>query len=132
MDGTLLCQEADEEELVSLSKIGRFSADAEPEWCLAAILDGKRGGGFREVWEKLIQQIEATNQLAESFYSQSFGKEVAIDKQILGPELLATLEKMRYHLSQGRKFSGFTLFLKKSWKATLECENQQRMYQKRG
>lgn len=120
LDGTLLCQEADEEELVSLSKIGRSSADAEPEWCLAAILDGKRGGGFREVWEKLIQQIEATNQLAESFYSQSFGKEVAIDKQIMGPELLATLEKMRYHLSQGRKFSGFTLFLKKSWKATLE------------
>lgn len=45
-------------------------------WCIHAILDGKKGGGYRAAWDRLIEKIEDTSKFASENILLFLGKKI--------------------------------------------------------
>ncbi|MEG0835652.1 MAG: AAA domain-containing protein [Christensenellaceae bacterium] len=89
------------------------------EWMTNAILAGKKGGGFRSVWDTLCSYIKDAYQYAGEITSLVIGKNVDVSSPFVHDKTMALLEEMKTHLSQGKKLSGMGFLFRKEWKELL-------------
>ena len=75
------------------------------KWMQYCAVDGKKGGAYREKWNRLIQQIQETVKLADIFESEKLGKEI----KILNNELnyLNKVKQLKEKYRRGWKKSKF-------------------------
>lgn len=90
---TPLMQEIDEASLVALSRyIGTVKELA--GWETYAVVDGRKGGGYRQRWEMLISSIEDTATFADTFVAQMTGRSIVINPEIETADLTVHLENL--------------------------------------
>ena len=84
------------------------------DWSLYAILDGKKGGGFKAVWEKLINIISDTYKYSSDTAELMIGKKI---KSLIpiNKNAIEIISKIKEHLSKGKKLSKLTFFMNKEW-----------------
>lgn len=90
-------------------------------WMRYAVVDGKKGGSFRQRWITLIEQIQKSCDYAESVISEQFGKDIRITAEGQSEELAPILEKLKTHLAKKGKVTKFDLFFKSSFKKALSA-----------
>jgi hypothetical protein len=115
--GAPLCNAPVLEEIEYLEKL-ILSSNSEVErfenWCLHAILDGKKGGGFKSVWENLICLIKDAYHYAGSVAELIIGKRVTGDIE-RNESTINILKEIRGHLLKGKKLSYIAFLLHKEW-----------------
>lgn len=89
------------------------------QWTANAILAGKKGGGFRTVWDNLCRNINEAYQYAGEITPVVIGKSVDIDTSLVSEKTLSILNEIKEHLSQGKKLNTMGLLFHKEWKAIL-------------
>ena len=65
------------------------------EWQRAVVIDGKAGGGFRERWVLLIDQIEQLVNLSATLASKGLGVDITFAEGIFISDLLEPLRKVK-------------------------------------
>ena len=65
------------------------------KWQQAVVIDGKAGGGFRERWILLIEQIEQLVNLSASLASKGLGLDITFAEGIFVSDLLDPLRKIK-------------------------------------
>lgn len=123
LDGNALYHELSKEELeLLLAEIRQSNiiADLSEDWCFQAVLAGRRGGGYRQVWGNLIALICQTNEFAESIVVQNLGKVVSINGDLPTSDALVALEQLRGHLAKKNKVNKMALVFHPNWKNVLE------------
>lgn len=119
LEGASLWSKGTEEKLAELQT---FIADLDSldEWALYAVIDGKKGGGFKTVWENLIKNIQDTAALAESTVEKTIGKKVTLNNALPHESLMSVVKDIQEHLQTGKKISKLNLFFHKPWKEIIE------------
>ncbi|MBQ3437409.1 MAG: AAA family ATPase, partial [Fusobacterium sp.] len=86
----------------------------EDEWQAYAILDGKTGGGYKNIWLSFAQKIESAYNYAGDNIGLTLGKQISgiLDKT---NSTLQTLNSMKEHLLKGKKINSFSFFKPKDW-----------------
>ncbi|SHL12374.1 AAA domain-containing protein [Selenomonas ruminantium] len=72
-------------------------------WQQAVVVDGKAGGGFRNRWESLIQQINVTNDLSARLAGKGLGKSVVFAEGIFADDLLEPLKEAKGYFDENGK-----------------------------
>lgn len=90
------------------------------DWIIYAILDGKKGGGFRAVWDKLIKKVEETSDYSDKIVEKSIGQQISINSTLNLETAKYVLLELLNHYEKGKKISKVTLMLHKSWAEVLE------------
>lgn len=117
VEGQSLCNNPNLEEINLLEKLivsSNSRTDKFENWSLYAILDGKKGGGFKAVWENLISSINDAYQYASNTAELIIGKKVS-GELIKDEDAANALKEMREHLSKGKKLSSINLLIHKEW-----------------
>lgn len=119
LDGASLWSNGTEEKLAELQA---FIADLDSldEWALYAVIDGKKGGGFKIVWENLIKNIQDTAAFAEATVEKTIGKKVTLNNALPYESLMSVVKDIQEHLQTGKKISKLDLFFHKPWKEIIE------------
>ena len=117
ISGKNLCIKYEEEKLKNLKQYleeTKIKNNKTEEWTIYAILDGKKGGGFKAIWLSLAQKIEDTYKYSSENLINLLGKsiEVNISKS---PQTLQNLNEIREHLLKGKKINSFSFFKPKEW-----------------
>ncbi|WP_080656988.1 AAA domain-containing protein [Selenomonas ruminantium] len=86
-------------------------------WQQAVVVDGETGGGYRTRWERLIEQVEITNDLSAKMADIGLGMEVTFAEGILVDDLLAPLKEAKGYLDKGKLPFMFSVFHKACDKA---------------
>lgn len=94
--------------------------DVIDDWLIKTILDGIRGGGFKDVWNQLLAKIEDTSNYAANSIGTVIGKKIFVDENINIAELKDTLNNLSDHFEKGKKISKLDLFFHKTWGEVLE------------
>ena len=89
-------------------------------WMIHAAVDGRKGGGYRQRWEMLINSIEETSACANSLVTQSIGYQIEINTTVESTQLQTQLQKLSELFQKNRKISKLDLLLNKSYKETLK------------
>lgn len=87
------------------------------EWMLHCAVDGKRGGIYRELWTRLIDQIQETCAYKEKLIAEKFGKEVKILNT--QPEFYQAIQQLQNKYTQGGKIRKLTLLFNKQLEVAL-------------
>lgn len=88
-------------------------------WMKYCVVDGIKGGKYKELWIKLIEQIKYTNECAEATIGTSFGKDVKFIKDLNNNELWSELIKLKDKVRDG-KISKFALLWDRKLKKAIE------------
>lgn len=81
------------------------------EWKRAVAADGKAGGGYRERWLTLIEQINTVNKLGAEFANRGLGKDIEIAEGTDLHSVLPLLHKVKGFFDKDGKLPfGFKLF----------------------
>ena len=88
------------------------------EWKKRAAVDGKNGGGYRQLWETLVSLIQKTNAYADSLVTEQFGKDIWFDTADLDA-LKNALSEIRGIFQSKGKITKFTLMRRKDLSAAL-------------
>ncbi|MEO1815856.1 MAG: AAA domain-containing protein [Acetobacterium sp.] len=116
INGQQLCENIKPEKIEQLKNlIGKNESANYSSWQLQAILDGKKGGGFKKVWENLLNAIEDAYNYAGDIAEITIGKKITGSAKI-GEQTVSLLKEIKNHLELGKKLSGFTLLMHKDWK----------------
>ena len=86
-------------------------------WMQHCAVDGKKGGTYKELWTRLIDQIQKTCTDAESLVAEKFGKEVVIHNT--NPEFYHAMQQLQDKYSQGGKIGKLALFFNKQLEVAL-------------
>lgn len=86
-------------------------------WMQHCAVDGKKGGSYKELWKRLIEQIQKTCAYAEELVAKKFGKEVAIRNA--EPEFYNAMQQLKDKYGQGGKIGKLALRLNKQLKVAL-------------
>ena len=86
-------------------------------WMQYCAIDGRKGGAYKELWTRLIDQIDKTCIFAEKLVSEKFGKDVVILNT--EPEFYDSMQQLKDKYQQGGKIGKLTLFLNKRLEAAL-------------
>lgn len=119
LDGVSLWSKGTEEKLAELQAFVTNIDDMD-EWVLYAVIDGRKGGGFKAVWEKLIKDIQDTAALAESAIEKTIGKKITINNPLPHESLRTISSEIKQHLQSGKKISKLDLFFRKPWKEIID------------
>ncbi|MGE0227479.1 MAG: AAA domain-containing protein [Dehalococcoidia bacterium] len=109
-----------EECLVAADAMSSTLEDA-AEWEWRILEAGRRGGGFREMWEHLLREIEQLGRLADEAapllgrHGPRLPDDVPLDR------LRTTLRAMQQHAKGGGSFGRLTLMLRAEWSRTLSA-----------
>lgn len=117
ISGENFCKKYEEEKLKSLKKYLEETAlegNKSEEWGTFAILDGKKGGGFRAIWLSLAQKIEDTYKYSSDNVMLLLGKVIECNLP-KSNQILQSLNEMREHLLKGKKINSFSFFKPKEW-----------------
>jgi len=85
------------------------------DYLVFAILDGIRGGGYKDVWEQLLNQIKDTSNFAEEIISLVSGKQIFVDESLDIEILKNILEELGNHFENKKKISKLERLFHKSW-----------------
>ena len=103
----------------SLSGLSKGLEMETPEnWALAAMIAGKKGGSYRNLWKKLILSIQDTSYYAEKILESTVGKKVEIGT-LTPTEVVTVLNQIKIHLGTGKPLSKMVLWSHKPWKEVL-------------
>lgn len=126
--GEPLCYSFDESNMELLKNmISSNTMQEYSEWQLNAILAGKKGGGFKIVWENLISSIKDTYNFSSDIAPKIIGKKLTTKERIT-TNTIDVLTEIKEHLDSGKKISSITLFMHKEWKsllASIRINNQE-------
>jgi len=86
-------------------------------WMQYCAVDGRKGGTYKELWTRLIEQIETTCAYAEKLVAKKFGKEIVILNA--EPEFYNAMHQLQDKYSQGGKIGKLALFLNKQLEVAL-------------
>lgn len=127
IEGRQLCKNLNKEKTIDLKKlINKGAPESFSNWELYAILDGKKSGGFKKVWENLINSIEDAYSYAGDIAQITIGKKMTGNTEI-SENTVKLLEKIKTHLKTGKKLSGLVFLMHKEWKAlcsTITIDNK--------
>ena len=84
-------------------------------WHIHAVADGRRGGAYRERWNRLCGQIEKTAFIAERFAETAFGRTVTISDAADRSELRRVLPQMEALYLRDGKIGFFRRLFDKSY-----------------
>lgn len=116
VQGESLCINPNFEKIAELENVILKSSKYDyNEWQKYAILDGKKGGGFKTVWEKLITQIKDTYNFAGDIAVLTIGKKLSANEEV-SEKTVNVLKDIKEHLSIGKKITSLTFIVRKDWK----------------
>lgn len=87
-------------------------------WMQHCAVDGKKGEAYKQLWLRLVQQIQDTSAYAENLTVEKFGKEVQILSQ--DPHFAEAMKQLLDKYNQGGKISKLTLMFNKQLEAALK------------
>ena len=88
-------------------------------WMVYAVVDGRKGGGYKSCWELLITTIEDTVAYADSIVTDLLGKTIEIDNAVNYLQLSSVLEQMQGLFKKKGTLSKFDLFFHQKVKSAL-------------
>ena len=86
-------------------------------WMQHCAVDGRKGGTYKELWIRLIEQIQKTCAYAEDLVAKKFGKEVVILNA--DPEYHNAVQQLQDKYRQGGKIGKLARFLNKQLEVAL-------------
>ncbi len=86
-------------------------------WMQYCAVDGKKGSTYRQLWTRLVDQIQETCAYAEKLVAENFGKEVHILN--LEPEFSHAVQQLLDKYSRGGKIGKFAHLLNKQLEVAL-------------
>lgn len=86
-------------------------------WMKYCAVDGKKGSAYKELWIRLIQQIQKTCAYAEKLIAKKFGKEVVILNE--EPEFYDAMKQLQDKYSQGGKIGKLAFLMNKQLEVAL-------------
>ena len=86
-------------------------------WMQHCAVDGRKGNAYRQLWTRLIDQINETCAYAEQLVAEKFGKEVIITSA--EPDFSHAMEQLQEKYRQGGKIGKLALFLNKQLEIAL-------------
>lgn len=86
-------------------------------WMQHCAVDGRKGSTYKELWTRLIDQIQKTCAYAEELLAKKFGKEVIILNT--DSEFYKAVQQLQDKYSQGGKIGKLALFLNKQLEVAL-------------
>lgn len=86
-------------------------------WMQHCAVDGKKGDAYKQLWIRLIQQIQDTSVCAERLTVEKFGKDVQILSQ--DPNFAEAMKQLLEKYKQGGKVGKLTLLFNKKLEAAL-------------
>ena len=86
-------------------------------WMKHCAVDGKKGGTYKELWTRLVDQIKKACVYAEELVAEKFGKEVIILNT--EPEFYSAVQQLQDKYKQGGKIGKLALFLNKQLEVAL-------------
>lgn len=86
-------------------------------WMQHCAVDGRKGSTYKELWIRLIEQIQKTCVYAEGLVAKKFGKEVVILN--VETEFYNAMQQLQDKYSQGGKIGKLALFLNKQLEVAL-------------
>jgi superfamily I DNA and/or RNA helicase len=92
------------------------------EWMLFAVVDGKKGSGFRQRWDLMIELIDEIVDFAQSFVAEKMGKQISFLKELkeIDFEIFEdSLNKMEKLLIKNGKLTRLDLLINKNVKSIL-------------
>jgi len=106
----------------ALTELAAYLSDFKnfEEWMIYAAADGKKGGGYRQKWDKLIKTVKDTADLANNTVSLLAGKNIEIKSEIFSSQLQADLEKAAEKFRTKGKITGFDLLFNKQLKSLMK------------
>lgn len=108
--GQFLLDLPDQNATAQLQKYLSTFGDVEP-WMQHCAVDGKKGGTYRQLWERLIAQIQKCCDFSEHLMAEMFGKDVKILDY--SSELRPSVEQLREKYVQKGKIGKFDLLFNK-------------------
>lgn len=119
VDGEPLCFSIDWPKLEMLEdELLAGNKEELERWQLSTILAGKQGGGYRAVWENLIDEITDTYNFSRDIAPLVVGKQLLSCKPV-DQNTIHILTEIKQYLSKGKKLSSFVLLFRKDWKELL-------------
>lgn len=82
-------------------------------WQQAVVIDGKSGGGYRDRWVTLINQIEVTGEIGANLANKGLGSDVAFAEGVFTDDLLDSLKEVKRLYDAGGLPFMFSVFHKK-------------------
>ena len=122
-NGALMTSVVEKTSLAALEKLldyiqGFKSFDS---WMVYAVVDGRKGGGYKSCWKMLIATIEDTVAYADSIVTDLLGKTIEIDNTADQLQLKLVLEQMQGLFNKKGTLSKLDLFFHRKIKTALEC-----------
>lgn len=114
--GQLVLQNPPAQAVEQLKEYASTFTKIEP-WMRHCAIAGKNGGAYKELWIRLIEQIEQTCACSEELVAKKFGKEVVILND--SPELYNAMRQLRDKFRQSGKIGKLSLFLNKQLELAL-------------
>ena len=88
-------------------------------WMINAAVDGNKGGGYRQRWDKLINAIEDTAAYADSIVAEMLGHNFEIAPNVISVQLSSHLQKIIEIFQRKGKITKFDLLFNKSLEMVL-------------
>ena len=86
-------------------------------WQQAVVIDGKSGGGYRDRWMKLVNQIETAEAIGSELSNKGLGIDVVFAEGVFAEDLLEPLKEVKNLYDNGGLPLMFSIFHKKCAKA---------------
>jgi very-short-patch-repair endonuclease/DNA replication protein DnaC len=96
------------------------SIENNDEWLFQAVLDGKKGDGYKTIWINLLDKIKAASQYAEQATASLIGKRVVINSSLSKNAMLGIFSSIVDHFNKGRKLTRINRWIKPEWKYVLD------------
>ena len=88
-------------------------------WMIHAAVDGRRNGGYRDRWSRLIASIEDTASFADSMVANILGQEISFNEYIDLTELHIQIKKLTEIFQKKGRITRFDLLLNKQLELAL-------------
>lgn len=86
------------------------------KWVVRLIIDGKRGAGYRKIWEDLFQQARKTKDFATKNASVLISNDFKINGALIGSSFDSDMRDIEMRLKQKGTISRFDFLRHKGWK----------------
>lgn len=120
IDGQPICENFD---IVKADELDRVLKKEDKrqfaKWELNAIIAGKNGSGFKDIWENLIDLIQDAFQFAGETEPLIFGKKIDIPEEYTSEKSIEILKEIKAHFDAGKRICFIKLLVQKQWKSLI-------------